>query len=300
MFLLSRHDPANDRAIREDGKGTMAHYIVPWSPLTRTGSITLVAILLVVIGVLIYAATRLHHPLFSQQPGWFLGVCLVVIFLLSGFAFVAAAALDARTLVQQIGPVTGPANHITPITIVCGFIAFFVILYLTSSGGTTPISPRRFWIAVGSAVLATIAAPLIFELPFDLMVMWRVYYPKPHALFALLYFFPLFIVEISSFAMLTFSPFTRVSRLTLFLLAGMFFVFAVWAVFGFTYPSVPISYACNAISKILAFAVAVSLFVSREPAGHSPIELSEDLPHSRYSFTERRVHPYDEASNLVE
>ena len=258
----------------------MTHYIVPWSPLTQTGSIILATVLFVITGVLLYSGTRIHHPLAAKQPGLFLGVCLVVIFLLSGITFLVAATIEGRALLQQLGPnITGPANHITPITLVCGVVAFLVILYLTIPHQTTPISPRLFWVAVGSAIVGTIAAPLIFELPFDLMVMGRVYYPTPHALYALIYFCPLFLVEISSYAMLTFSPFMRVSRLTLFLLAGMFFVFAMWAVFGFTYPSVPISYACNAISKILAFAVAVSLFLTRQPAAQAPAEsIGESLP----------------------
>jgi hypothetical protein len=257
----------------------MTHYIVPWSPLTQTGSIILAAVLFVITGLLLYIGTRIHYPRSAKRPGLFVGVCLVVIWLLSAITFLVAATTEGRALTQQIGPVTGPANHITPITLACGFVAFFVILYLTSSGGTTPIRPRQFWVAVGSAVVGTIAAPLIFELPFDLMVMGRVYYPTPHALWAVLYFFPLFLVEISTFAMLTFSPFMKVSRLTLFLLAGMFFVFAVWAVFGFTYPSSPLPYACNAASKILAFAAAVSLFLTRQPAVHAPAEpIGESLP----------------------
>jgi hypothetical protein len=259
----------------------MAHYIVPWSPLAQTGSIILAVVLVVVIGLLIYAGTRIHHPLAAKRPGLFLGVCLVVIWLLSAITFLVADVIYGLTLEHQLGggTITEPANHVTPITIVCGFIAFFVILYLTSSRGTAPISPRQFWVAVGSAVVGTIAAPLIFELPFDLMVMGRVYSPTPHVLFTLLYFFPLILVEVGSFAMLTFSPFMRVSRLTLFLLAGMFFVFAVWAVFGFTYPSVPISYVCNVTSKILAFAAAISLFLTRQPAAHAPAgPVGESLP----------------------
>jgi hypothetical protein len=267
----------------------MTHYIVPWSPLTRTGSITLMVVLFVVIGLLIYAGTRIHHPLAAKRPGLFLGACLVAIFLLSAISFLASATVEGQTLVNQIGPVTGPANHITPITLACGFVAFFVILYLTSGRGTSPISPRRFWVAVGSAIVGTIAAPLIFELPFDLIVIGRAYYPTPHALFALLYFCPLFVVEISSFAMLTFSPFMRLSRLTLFLLAGMFFIFAVWAAFGFTYPSIPISYACNATSKILAFAVAVSLFLSKQPADQPPIEAAEESMRRRDSVPSASV-----------
>ena len=45
----------------------MAHYIVPWSPLTRTASITLVVLLLVIIGLLIYAVIRIHRPVSAQQ-----------------------------------------------------------------------------------------------------------------------------------------------------------------------------------------------------------------------------------------
>jgi hypothetical protein len=263
----------------EEEEVTVTHYIVPWSPLTQTGSITVATVLFVFTGMLLYLGARLHHPLAAKRPGLFLGACLVLIFLLSGFMFLVAGFVYAMTLTKQLGggTISGPANNITPITLACGVVTFFVILYLTSGRGTGPISPRQFWVAVGSAIVGTIAAPLIFELPFDLIVMGRVYSPTPHALFTLLYFFPLFVVEISSFAMLTFSQFTKVSRLTLFLLAGMFFIFAVWAVFGFTYASSLLPYACNAISKILAFAVAISLFLTRQPAANAPTEPAGEL-----------------------
>ncbi|HXR64415.1 MAG TPA: hypothetical protein VN729_00715, partial [Ktedonobacteraceae bacterium] len=115
--------------------------------------------------------------------------------------------------------------------------------------------------AVGSAIVGTIAAPLIFELPFDLIVMWRTFPPSPPTLYTLLYFFPLFLVEILSFALLTFSPVMRPSKSTFFLLAGMFFIFAVWALAGFAYPSTPFPIVMNMLSKIVAFAVAISLFL---------------------------------------
>jgi hypothetical protein len=56
----------------------------------------------------------------------------------------------------------------------------------------------------------------------------------------------------------------KLSRATLFQLAGMFLIFAVWALVGFAYPAAPIPVALNVISKILAFATAVSLFVPQE------------------------------------
>jgi hypothetical protein len=135
-------------------------------------------------------------------------------------------------------------------------VAFFVIVYLAQESG--------FLVASGSAIVGTIAAPMIFELPFDLIVMWRTFPPAPAIPFTLLYFLPLFLVEISSFAMLMLSPVIRLSRATLFLLAAMFLIFAVWASFGFAYPAAPLPIALNMISKILAFATAVSLFLPPE------------------------------------
>lgn len=38
-----------------------------------------------------------------------------------------------------------------------------------------------------------------------------------------------------------------------------FVIFAVWAVFGFAYPATPLPIALNMLSKVLAFAAAVSL-----------------------------------------
>ena len=64
--------------------------------------------------------------------------------------------------------------------------------------------------------------------------------------------------------MLTFSPVMKLSRYTLFLLAGMFLIFAVWAMFGFAYPASLLPIALNMISKVLAFATAVSLFLPPE------------------------------------
>jgi hypothetical protein len=132
-------------------------------------------------------------------------------------------------------------------------VTFFVILYLTHKSGARA--------AIGSAIVGTIAAPLIFELPFDLIVMWQTFPPSPPTLYTPLYFFPLFLVEILSFALLTLSPVMRLSKSTFFLLAGMFFIFAVWALAGFAYPSTPFPIAMNMLSKIVAFAIAISLFL---------------------------------------
>ncbi|MGI9059416.1 MAG: hypothetical protein ACR2H5_12630 [Ktedonobacteraceae bacterium] len=227
-----------------------------WSPYVGSSSLLLAVVLLIVTGVLIFLAIRLHHPIEVKRPGKFLGVSIVVIWLLSLTTFFVAVIIYVLTLYQQVGHLTGPVNPITPITETSGIVAFLVIAYLASR--------RGFWVAIGSAIVGTIAAPMIFELPFDLIVMWRTYPPAPEILFTLLFFFPLFLVEISSFAMLMLSPVMKMSRYTLFLLAGMFLLFAVWALFGFAYPAAPLPIALNVLSKIMAFATAVSLFLPQK------------------------------------
>ena len=89
------------------------------------------------------------------------------------------------------GHFTVTARYIAPVTLTLLVVAFFVIAFLARRSG--------FWVAVGSAIVGTIAAPMIFELPFDLIVMWRTYPPAPASLFTLLFFLPLFLVEISQF-----------------------------------------------------------------------------------------------------
>jgi hypothetical protein len=230
----------------------MTHYGT-WSPYAGSSSIILAVGLLIVTGVLLYFAMRLPHPLTVKRPGKFLGVSLVVMWILAVTSWVFAVIIYVLALYHQVGHFTGPGNPITPVTVTSGVVAFFVIVYLARRSG--------FWVAIGSAMVGTIAAVMIFELPFDLIVMWRTYPPEPSILFTLLFFFPLFLVEALSFAMLTLSPVMKLSRSTLFLLAGMFLLFAVWAVFGFAYPAAPIPIALNTIAKILAFATAVSLFL---------------------------------------
>ena len=246
-----------------------------WSSYTGSSAIILAVLLFVVTGVLVYGGMRLSHPLAAKRPGLYLGVCIGVLWLLSLTTFLVAVTVYVAALINQLGHVTvstasTPANPITPFTLLFAVVAFLVILYLTipgltSSSGTTA---RVFWVGVGSAVVGTIAAWTIFEFPYDLIVMWHTYPPTPHVLFTLLFFLPLFLFEFSSYAMLTFSPFTKLSRTTLFLLAGMFFIFAVWAVFGFAYPSAPLPYACNVIGKCIAFAIGVSLFLPRQKVHH--------------------------------
>jgi hypothetical protein len=77
---------------------------------------------------------------------------------------------------------------------------------------------------------------------------------------------PLFLVEITSLLLLRFSPMVRLTRATFFSFALMLTVFAVWALTGFGYPSASTPHALNVVSKLLAFATVLTLFLSRRPS----------------------------------
>ena len=236
-----------------------------WSPYAGSGSIILAGILFIITGVLIFSAIRFHHPRGTKRPGTFLGISLVVIWLLSVMTFLVATGIYVLALYRQIGPFTGPADPITPVTMTAGVVTFLaIVLFLVRQNG--------FWVAFGSAIVGAIAAPMIFELPFDLIVMWRTHPPTPEVAFTLLFFLPLFLVEISSIAMLALSPVMKLSRYTLFSLAGMFLIFAIWALFGFAYPAAPLPITLNVISKLLAFATATSLFLTQKEAVSLPVD----------------------------
>ena len=216
----------------------------------------LLAIALLAIGVLLtYFVSRLRGALGVTKPGKAVSGFLILIWGLSLITFLVALVTYGLQLYQKHMLSATPTSPITPVTEISGVATFIVIAYLARGGG--------LGVVLGSALVGTMAAPMIFELPFDLIVMNRTYPPIPPApaLFRLLFFLPLFLVEISTFSLLTISPLTKVSKYTLFSLAGMFFVFAVWALFGFSYPSNPISLTLNDTSKILSFATAITLFL---------------------------------------
>jgi hypothetical protein len=225
---------------------------VNWNSYTGSSSFLLAGVLLLAAIVLIYGGVRFRQGKPGTRPGKFLRALLIGSFVLAILTFLPAVGAYGLAQVQQ-GITFTSTNPITPVTLLSGFVTFVVILFLARKSGAGA--------AIGSAIVGTIAAPLIFELPFDLIVLWQTFPPSPATLYTPLFFFPLFLVEILSFALLTLSPVMRLSKVTFFLLAGMFFVFAVWALAGFAYPSTPFPIAMNMLSKIVAFAAAISLFL---------------------------------------
>jgi hypothetical protein len=129
----------------------------------------------------------------------------------------------------------------------------FLVLVIAMSG-----SDRDRVVGAGMAALA---GPLVFELPFDLVVMGRTtpeVLPHPDW-WRLLFFGPLVVVEVLTIALLLAVPAARLTRWTLVALAALFGTFSWWATIGFGYPDHPLPHVANVVAKLCAFAVTASI-----------------------------------------
>ena len=218
-------------------------------------AILLAIVLLVVASGFAYAGKRLRAPLKVTRPGRTAAGFMIAIWLLAIYTVLVATFVYGLQVKQAYPGFVAPRVRVG--TFVDAAVTFFVILYLTRRWG---------WkVALASAVIGTAAAPMIFEFPFDLIVMARTNPPIPThpMLYRQLFFLPLFLVEFSTVSLLTLLPSMRVTAHACYAVAGMFVVFAVWAAFGFAFPAEPLPLALNVISKILCFVAAIMLFVWR-------------------------------------
>jgi hypothetical protein len=226
-----------------------------WISYGGSEAILLAIALLVVASGFAYAGRRLRTPLKITRPGGTVAGFMIAIWLLAIYtAFVATFVYGLQ--VKQAFP-DFTATRVRVGTFLDAPVTFFVILYLTRQWG---------WkIALASAVIGTAAAPMIFEFPFDLIVMTRTNPPLPThpMLYRQLFFLPLFLVEFSTVSLLALLPSLRVTAYASYAVAGMFVVFAIWAAFGFAFPAEPLPLTLNVISKILCFVAAIMLFVWR-------------------------------------
>jgi hypothetical protein len=234
-----------------------------WVSYSGAARIWLAAGLLAAAAGVAVAGARLPLP----RPGWAARPApaavagLLLAWLAAGVAFLACVSVYVQHYVAAYPGRSTPVNHVAPVTFVSAVAVFVIVLIVTRR--SLSVGPR-----LASAAIAAIAAPMIFELPFDLIVMARTYpaIPPHPAAYRALFFVPLFLIEITTLLLLRLAPTVRLTRATFFALALMLGVFAVWAGFGFGYPSDPASTALNIVSKILAFVTVLTLFLYRQPA----------------------------------
>src|SRR5580658_8575965 len=217
--------------------------------------------LLAAAGAAVLAGIRLPLPVRFNQPGPAGRAAIMLAWGTSVTALLVCATIYFQQAIHDIraSGLSAPAPRLTilPVTLTAAAVLFVTIISRRS-----PDLPTR----LASAAIGAIAAPMIFELPFDPVVIFRihtvVHAPRPWALV----YPPLLLVEITTLLLLRLSPMVRLTRATFFSFALMLGVFAVWALCGFGFPSAPLPTALNIVSKILAFATALTLFLPQRPA----------------------------------
>jgi hypothetical protein len=248
-----------------------------WAPYSGTEALVVAAILLVVAATLAYAATRLRGPLMPRRRGRAAKVFMIAVWLLSGWLLAIGLQVAGLLAMHAFPGQTAPPSPTWPLTATSMVVTFVLILVIGAQQGF------RAHVSFPSALFGALAAPFVFEFPFDLVIVTRTVPPIPPdpTLLRTVYFAPLLFVAVTTIALLALSPMVRVSRGTLGALAAMFIVFSLWAaLFGFAYPGSSGPLAMNVLSKILAFVTTVTLFV---PTGWR---------FSWASFIEHRRAPY--------
>jgi hypothetical protein len=233
-----------------------------WANYSGTAGIVLAVVLAAAAAAVAYAGIRLPLPARPPRPGR----PAKIMMLAAWVAAIAALLVSAADYIVQVSRAglgqPPPANPITPVTLT-GEVVLFVCI--------AAVQRARGWrVAVGSALVGTAAAPMIFELPFDLIIMPRTHPVIDPGLYRPLLFGTLILVDITTLALLWLSPAVRVQRATLWCLAGMLAGFAGWSLFGFSPPSAPGPITLNAVAKILALVTALTLFPPRRARAEKP------------------------------
>jgi hypothetical protein len=224
-----------------------------WVSYSGSARLILAIILLVAAGGLIFAGIRFRRPVRFRRPSSTLTVFMLLAWGLTAVAFLSCLAVYVGQERRDHIAKAPPADPIA-VWSVTAAVVLILVVYLAS--------PQGRWVRVSSAAIAAMAALAIFELPFDLIIWTRIYPPVPPdpELYRALFFAPLVLVELTTLSLLSMTAMVKLSRPAFFCLALMLLVFAVWALAGFGYPSAPVPFAMNVVSKILAFVTALSLY----------------------------------------
>jgi hypothetical protein len=204
-------------------------------------------ILFLISAGIFLAGRRMRGEIKLPKMGKVLGAIVVIIWAFSIFFF--------HQINIEYAKYTGGAANlgpIFPITIVSAIVTFCYVAYATRRGG--PLS------SLGNGFLGFVAGPMVFELPFVLIIIPLVKAPLVAEIFFLV---PLFTIVITTLSLLLLSRKIALTKNAVYLFGAMMFVFALWALDGYSYPSNLLIIALNGISKVLSFACIGALFLQK-------------------------------------
>jgi len=231
----------------------LATLAVVWSSYSGTGTVLLSFVLVLVALGLIFAGRKMTKEIKLPKMGKVVGAIVIVIWAFSILTFLKIN----KDLARYTGA-TGNLGPIFPVTIISAVCTFAFVAYFSRHDGLPS--------ALGNGFLAFIAGPMAFELPFLLIVIPRVNAPL---IPALIFLIPLFTIIFTTLSMLLFSRRVAITKNSFYIYSAMIFVFAVWALEGYSYPSNPTAFILNAISKVLGFASVAALFVTKSKGASS-------------------------------
>jgi hypothetical protein len=145
-----------------------------WASYGGDARIRLALGLLAAAGATVLAGIRLPLPVRFTQPGSAGRAAVMVTWANSIVALLVCAAIYFRQVIHDVraSGMSAPAPRITilPVTLTAAAVLFVVIISRRS-----PDLPTR----LAGAAIGAIAAPMIFELPFDPIVIFRVHVVLP-------------------------------------------------------------------------------------------------------------------------
>jgi hypothetical protein len=232
---------------------------IVWSPYGGSDSLLLSLLLALIAAGLVFLGWKMRKEIKLPKMGKIVGLVVIIIWAFSILTFLK--------INKDYSRYTGAATNlgpIFPITLLTAFCAFGYVAYVSRRGG--------FGSLLGNGFLAFIAGPMVFEFPFVLIVIPRV---KAPLIPEIIFLTPLFTIIFTTLALLLLSRRIAITKYSVYFLAGMIFIFAIWALEGYSYPTNPVSFTLNAISKVLGFACVAALFSSRESRGSQKLPNEE-------------------------
>ena len=142
-----------------------------WAGYAGDARIELAIGLMAVAGCAAYAGTRLRRPVRAVRPPTSVVVLMFSFWVIALLAFAVGLGVYVKQFLHDYPHIrSGVHNPITPVTLLAALAIFGIIMTRTG---------WRYQTRLGSAVVGAMAAPMIFELPFDLIVMARTYPALP-------------------------------------------------------------------------------------------------------------------------
>ncbi len=211
---------------------------------------TMLGALFLVLGVVfLFLGVRIKKRVFSPHNG-IKGLASVFVFVT--WALSAVVVFWYFDLLSRMGALV--PSPISPITYGTAGITFFAILIFAYLRGRTGVK-----MAVLGAFVGTVVGVMVFELPFLFAIAPQL--GVGNVQLALYAEAPLFCLVFASYSLLFLTPDAGFSRYTFFSIGALFVVFSAWAFFtNFSFPSDQTSFAMNAVSKVLGFVTAFTLF----------------------------------------